>query len=252
MTVVTSHQPGSFCWIELGTSDAKAARDFYTNLFGWTVNENDMGSMIYYIFQKSGKDCAAMYQIDEKQQGMPPNWATYVAVASADESAEKAKSLGANLMMPPFDVADHGRMCFMSDPQGAMFAIWQAKSHIGVGIRDEANTLCWNELHALDLDAAKKFYPALFGWTVKDSPDYTEWHLDGRGIGGMIKSHAPEGAPSYWIPYFMVDDCDATVNKAQAGGAVIYVPPQDIEKVGRFAVLADPQGAMFALIKVMM
>ncbi len=251
MPVVTSNPPGSFCWLELGTSDAKAARQFYTGLFGWTVKENDMGEMgTYYIFQKNGSDAAAMYQITPEMEGMPPNWMSYVAVESADAATEKAKSLGANVINGPFDVAEHGRMTVLQDPQGAMFAVWQAKEHHGILIRDEAGTFCWDELQARDVDAAKKFYPALFGWKMKESPEYTEWHNGDTPIGGMMQSQAPPQVPAYWLPYFAVDDCDATVNKAKESGAQVFVGPMNYPGVGRFALLGDPQGAVFAAIKL--
>ena len=97
MTKFEKHDPGTFCWVELATSDDKAAKQYYTGLFGWTANENDMGEMgIYYIFQKDGRDCAAMYKQGKEQQGIPPNWLSYVSVANADESVAKAKSLGAS------------------------------------------------------------------------------------------------------------------------------------------------------------
>jgi predicted enzyme related to lactoylglutathione lyase len=250
MPEFTSHEPGTFCWIELATSDPIAAKQFYTSLFGWTVNENDMGEMIYYIFQKNGRDCAAMYKQGAEQQGAPPNWMSYVCVTSADDAAAKAKSHGGNVVAGPFDVADYGRMAVLIDPQGAAISLWQPKKNIGVQIRDEANTLCWNELQATNLDAAKKFYTALFGWTLKESPEYIELHAGTKAIGGMMKSQAPPEVPSYWIPYFAVEDCDATVQKAGAGGAAVHVPPTDIPNVGRFAVLADPQGAAFSVIKL--
>lgn len=244
---------GTFCWIELGTSDASAARNFYTQLFGWTVNENPMGEMgIYYIFQKGGRDAAAMYQIGPQQEGMPPNWLSYVAVQSADESTEKAKSAGGTVVHGPFDVMDKGRMSLINDPQGAMFAIWESKESNGVGVRNEVNSLCWNELQARDLDAAKKFYPAVFGWTLKESPEYVELHLDGNGIGGMMTSQAPAQVPSYWLPYFAVDDCDAAAARIQSLGGRLMMEPMDIPKVGRFTVASDPQGATFAIIKLTM
>jgi len=253
MTKFTSHEPGSFCWVELATSDDIGARAFYTQLFGWTVQENDMGPMgTYYIFQKDGAACAAMYKIGPEMKGMPPNWASYVTVADADASTEKAKSLGATVHNGPFDVQDLGRMTFLSDPQGAMFAMWQAKKNVGVGVRDEPGTLCWNELQARDVDAAKKFYPALFGWRMKESPEYTEWHLGERAIGGMMPSQAPPEVPSYWMPYFSVEDCDKTVASAEASGANVIVPPFEAGSVGRMAVLSDPQGAFFSVIHLKM
>ena len=253
MTAVTSHQPGTFCWIELGTSDAAGAKKFYTDLFAWGTAEHDMGEMgTYYIFQKDGKDVAAMYQMGADMAGIPPNWMSYVAVASADDAVGKTKSLGGTVVNGPFDVYDMGRMAVMVDPQGGHFAVWQAATHIGVQTRDEEGSLCWNELQARDLDAARKFYTSLFGWSSKDSPGYTEWHLGTNALGGMLASQAPPEVPSYWLPYFAVANCDAAAEKAQASGGHVVVPPMDIEKVGRFSVIADPQGAMFAVIKLAM
>jgi predicted enzyme related to lactoylglutathione lyase len=251
MTNFDKHDPGTFCWIELGTSDDAGAKQYYTSLFGWTTNENDMGEMgTYYIFQKNGRDCAAMYKQGKDQEGVPPNWMSYVCVADADASVEKAKSLGGNVVAGPFDVYDFGRMAVLFDPQGAAVSVWQAKSHIGVQIRDEPGTLCWNELHARNIDAAKKFYAPLFGWTLKESPEYTEFDLGGRPIGGMMQSQAPEGVPSFWLPYFAVDDCDATFEKSNSLGGSAILPPTTYPNVGRFAILTDPQGATFAVIKL--
>jgi predicted enzyme related to lactoylglutathione lyase len=251
MPEVTKHEPGTFCWIELATTDANAARRFYADLFDWTVNEIPMGENgFYYIAQKNGKDAAALYEMQQEMRaaGIPPNWMTYVCVTNADDVAEQAKSLGGTLMNGPFDVFDLGRMAVIKDPQGAVFAIWEPKKQQGVGIRDEDDTLCWNELHAKDVAAAKAFYTGL-GWGIKESPEYSEWQVNGKSIGGMIQTHTPD-LPSYWMPYFSVADCDAKVAKAQAAGAAVYVPAQDVPTVGRFAVLADPQGAAFAVIKL--
>ena len=251
MPEVTSQQPGTFCWIELATSDAAAAKAFYASLFGWTTKEHDMGEMgTYYIFLERGKEVAAMYQQGSDMQGMPPNWLSYVAVSSADDAVAKANSLGAKGVHGPFDVSDMGRMAVIQDSQGAHFAVWQAKTHGGIELRDEENSLCWNELQARDVAAGKAFYPALFGWRMKESPEYTEWHLGEHAIGGMLPAQGPPDVPAHWMPYFAVADCDAAVSKAQGAGAQVYAPPMDIPNVGRFAVLADPQGAVFAVIKV--
>lgn len=251
MPEMTSHPPGSFCWIELGTSDAAGALGFYTSLFKWSVTEHEMGpSGTYYIFQKNGRDVAAMYEISGEMKGMPTFWLSYISVANADAAAEKAKSLGAKIMNGPFDAGENGRMAVLTDPQGATFAIWQANSHAGVQVRDDENTLSWNELQVRDAHAAKAFYPALFGWRMKESPDYTEWHLGEHAVGGMIASQSPPQVPSYWLPYFAVADCDGSTAQAQRAGGNVYVPPMDIPKVGRFSVVADPQGAVFALIKL--
>ncbi|HWW60094.1 MAG TPA: VOC family protein [Thermoanaerobaculia bacterium] len=252
MAEVNAVTPGTFCWIELATSDRNGAKNFYTSVFGWDANENDMGGgMIYTIFRKSGRDVAGMYALmpEQQEQGVPPNWLSYVAATSVDDAVAKAQSLGATVHAPPFDVNDLGRMSVLQDPQRAVFAVWQAKAHLGVTVRDEVNTLCWNELATNDANASRDFYAQLFGWTMKVSPEYTEIHLDGKGIGGIRTINPGEQAPPNWMPYFLVDDVDATAEKVQSSGGRVYMPPTDMAGVGRFAVLADPQGAVFALYK---
>ena len=252
MPKITAHQPGTFCWVELGTSDDTAARAFYSQLFGWTVREVPMGEMgVYSILQKEGADCAALYRFGADMQGVPPFWMSYVAVADVDAATAKAQRLGAALHQGPFDVLDSGRMAVLADPQGAVFALWQATNHPGVGVRDEPNALCWNELQVRDGEAAKAFYAALFDWRLKESPDYTEFHAGQHAVGGMQPSQAPAEVPSFWLPYFAVDDCDASFARAQSLGAAESAAPFAVPNVGRMAVLADPQGASFAIIRLM-
>lgn len=247
--VVDKYEPGMFCWIELATNDAAASKSFYTSLFGWDTSDMPIPDGVYTMLQKDGHDLGALYQ----NKDAPPNWASYVAVASADDSAKKAQALGANLIAPPFDVMDVGRMAVVADPQGATFCLWQAKKHIGATIRGETGTLCWNELMTPDVAAANDFYAKLFGWNLKPSREYTEISVGTVGVGGMMQMTSDmQGMPSSWTPYFAVDDCDATADKAKSLGAQVYVKPTDIPNVGRFAVIGDPQGAMFDIIKVAM
>lgn len=245
MAEFKSYEPGMFCWVELATSDAAAAKEFYTSLFGWGTNESPISdNEVYTMWTQNGRDLGAMFP----NKDVPPNWASYVAVASVDQSAAKAKELGANVIAGPFDVMEHGRMCVITDPQGAHLALWEGRGHKGASVRNETNTLCWNELQTTDVGGARDFYHGLFGWNFKGDPNYTEVHLGETGIGGIMASPVP-GIPPFWMPYFLVDDCDATTAKAKSLGGSAHVEPTDIPNVGRFSVLVDPQGAVFAIIK---
>lgn len=152
--------------------------------------------------------------------------------------------------MQPFDVFDFGRMAVLQDPEGAVFCVWQANKHFGVMVRDEDNTLCWNELASKDPEAALGFYGKLFGWEGKVAPEYVEVSSGGTPVGGIRRIGEGEPTPPNWMPYFAVADCDGFVASAQSGGATPYVPPRDIPSVGRFSVLGDPQGAVFAVIRL--
>jgi len=187
---------------------------------------------------------------EEKKQGIPPHWNNYISVSSADAAAKKAKSLGAHVVAGPFAVFDAGRMAFVADPQGAIFALWEPKRHIGARIINEPNAMCWNELMTTDIDKARKFYTALFGGKLKVSPEYTEVEAGGRGVGGMMQIRPDmKGMPPNWIPYVAGTDADEFAKKAKAAKAQAGAPPTDIPNVGRFSVLADPQGARFAIIQ---
>lgn len=249
------HAPGSFCWIELATTDGPAAKQFYGQLFGWQAQDNPIGpGMVYTMLKLDGRDVGALFQKGDEMKQVPTHWASYIAVTSVDETAAKAKALGGTVVQEPFDVMQHGRMAVIADPTGAHFAIWQPNQHKGVGVKGVTNSLCWNELWTNDPERAKDFYTKLFGWNTKsDSGEtpYTEWINGEEHIGGMMQIQPQMGPmPPNWGIYIAVDDCDVTVAQATSLGGRTYVPPTDIPNVGRFAVLADPQGAMFNVIKL--
>jgi hypothetical protein len=252
MTTVTTVPPGGFCWAELGTTDQAAAKAFYQGLFGWAATDTPMGPGAVYTTLKLGDRAAgALYTLGAEQKGAPPHWMLYVAVASADEAAGKAESLGAKVVAPPFDVMELGRMSVLQDPGGAHLSIWEARSHKGFGVVDEPGAFCWGELMTKDTAKAVAFYTQLFGWGAK--PDaktgYTEWTQGGRSIGGMLQIQPEWGAmPPNWGAYFQVSDCDQTVAKAKELGGRAEMEPRDLPGIGRFAFLADPQGAHFLVI----
>ena len=259
MAEFTSHVPGTFSWVELATSDQKAAAAFYRTLLGWDVNDTPMGpDGTYSMFLLRNKEVAAAYTMrpEERQSGAPPHWNLYVTVTNVDEMTKRAQQLGAKVLAPPFDVMDVGRMSVVMDPTGAIFQLWEAKKHIGARRLNEPGALCWSELTTRDTAAAEAFYTSLFGWTAKHGAasagmDYTEFSNQGQsGVGMMaMPAQMPAGVPSYWMPYFQVASCDGSTAKAREIGGSVMVPPQDIAKTGRFAILQDPQGAMFAVFQ---
>ncbi len=257
MSEVTKHEPGSFCWAELATSDPKAAKVFYTSLFGWTFVDNQVGpgpEDIYTRLQIAGKDIGALYKMreDQRQQGMPPNWASYFTVENVDETTKKVKSNGGNVISEPFDVMEYGRMSVVQGPEGAVFCLWQAGTHIGFQRVGENSTAGWTELQTPDPVKSGEFLAKVIGWTLKAEPSgaYIELQRGGTSVAGIRPMGAGEAFPPHWLIYFQVSDCDAAAAQAKSLGANVLVPAMDVEKVGRFTVLADPQGAAFALIRL--
>ena len=254
MATVEKHAPGSFCWVELATTDGASAKEFYTGLFGWTAKDDEVApGMVYTMLQRDGKNVGALYQMRPEMQGIPPHWLTYVTVDDVDALVAKAQSLGGKVIREPMDVMEIGRMAVIEDPSGATIAFWQPKLSHGFQICGETNLHCWTELLTNDVAGSKAFYNGIFGWEGKHSQSasnpYTEIYNAGQAIGGILEL-TPEmgGTPPHWMNYYAVDDCDAMFERAKGLGATACTPVMEIEHVGRFAMLQDPQGAGFSII----
>lgn len=257
MPTLTQHAPGTFCWPELFTTDPNAAKKFYPALFGWSIKDIPMGpDAVYTIFTREGQDVAACYgnSPDMVAQGVPPHWMAYVSTDSADQTAARVKANGGTVIKEPFDVPGVGRMAVLQDSTGATFCCWQSNGHIGVGVLDEPGALTWTELTTSDPKRAGEFYRGVFGWNGKqwpmgDGSDYTVFLRGEANAGGMMKTPAAmQGVPPCWTSYFMVENCDAMLEKAVKLGGKALTPAMDVPGIGRFAILADPQGAAFAVI----
>jgi predicted enzyme related to lactoylglutathione lyase len=247
--------PGNFCWIEANLEDPARGKGFYGELFGWSFQDMPMPSGTYTMMTLGDKQIAGLMKLPEeaKKMGAPPHWLSYVAVDDAQRATDKAKELGGKVLAGPMSVGP-GTMSVIQDPTGAVFALWASQQSMGTFLWREVGALCWSELATTDVEAAKKFYVGLFGWKTQAWPmgdfEYTvlkNGDLDVAGLMPQPKMMA--GAPSMWTAYFAVSDCDATAAKATKLGATVLVPPTDIPNVGRFAVIADTQGATFAILK---
>ncbi len=245
----TSYAPGTPSWVDVSSTDTDASAAFYGALFGWEASEagpvEETGG--YRMFSYRGSQVAGL----GPTMGGPPAWMTYVTVADVNASVTVATESGGAQLAGPMDVMDAGRMAVLADPVGAVFSIWQPKTHPGAGLVNEPGTLCWNELQSRDPEAAKAFYTALFGWGIGGAPDgsYIEWQVDGDTVGGMMPmpDAVPADVPSNWLTYFSVDDCDSTVKRIKELGGNVMGDPVDVP-VGRFALASDTVGAVFAVI----
>ncbi|HEU4573008.1 MAG TPA: VOC family protein [Candidatus Limnocylindrales bacterium] len=241
-------------WVDLGSSNPEAARSFYANLFGWQVEVNpDPKYGGYAIAELDGKDVAG---IGPKMSGERPDaWALYIGTPDAEALGRTVQEAGGSVVMPAFDVGDQGRIAVFQDPTGAFISAWQATQMRGFET-DVPGAFGWAELSARGVDQAVPFYERVFGWATRRSdmgegqPPYIEFQLDGESIAGgwEMSPNVPVGTPSYWMVYFDVDDVDAAFRRALEGGGREMVAPQDFPG-GRFAVVADPQGAMFGLLR---
>jgi predicted enzyme related to lactoylglutathione lyase len=248
----TTYTPGTFSWTDLTTTDQAAARAFYTALFGWEITDMPVDeNTAYSMAAISGKPVAAISPQPPQQRdnGVPPMWNSYITVDDADAAVERARELGANVHAPAFDVMEAGRMAVIQDPQGAYFLVWQPREHIGAGLVNAPGALVWNELGSPDMDGSARFYGELFGWTtspVEGDMPYLVISSAAGTVNGGIRPPMPPEAPPFWLVYFAVDDIDAAVAKVTELGGAVLGEPTDIG-FARISIGQDPQGAVFAL-----
>jgi predicted enzyme related to lactoylglutathione lyase len=237
---------GKFVWHEQVSSDPKQAQDFYTRLFGWGTEVYKPGEVDYAMISSGGQ---AHGGFGKAMQGAPPpHWLSHVCVENLDETIEKAKRAGGSVAAGPFDMEEIGRMAILADPQGGYVSAFQSAGDLP----GSEGVFVWDELLTTDVDGAQRFYEQVFGWTTSDmGPEYGGYRIFNRGETGVagLMGAPHESIPPHWQPYIAVEDTDGTVAKAiELGGATI-LEPMDVPEVGRLAVLHDPQGAAFGIIR---
>ncbi len=251
------YEPGTFCWVDLATTDPAGARAFYGDLFGWEAEDTsgEQGGT-YTMLHLDGDEVCALYELEpeRREMGVPPHWFSYVSVQDADATASRARELGGTVHGGVFDSYAGARMAIIQDPAGAVLAAWQPGEWAGAGRVNDIGCLAWNELQSREPEAAGAFYGGLFGWETEPIEE------DGRlvyatirnassmngGIMPMTEQHGD--APPYWLPYFTVLSCDSAVARARELGGEALVGPLDLG-AGRISVVTDPQGAVFALFE---
>ncbi len=270
MSERNGYEPGVPCWVATVHPDPEKAVVFYTELFGWEATNlmPPESSSKYFVCTRRGRDVAAIGS--ERGGGTPsvPAWGTYIWAESADDTAAKVTDAGGSVVIEPFDLLDAARMAVLTDPAGAVFGVWQPGEHRGARLVNEPGAWSMSQLNTRDPEGAKAFYGVVFGWETDTfdlgEGEITLWRLPGY-VGGepeqpvsrevvgvmvpMSGGRSPEDVPAHWSVDFWVEDIDAAADKAAELGGEIKMSPFHTS-VGRSAILADPQGAVFSVSKV--
>ncbi len=240
-------------WVDLSSSDPEGSRRFYASLFGWQVDVNpDPQYGGYGIAVSGGKDVAGIGP--QMTPGAPTAWSLYIGTDDMAGLAGKVQQAGGTVVVPGMQVGEQGTMGVFQDPSGAFIAAWQASAMRGFQV-GAPNSFSWAELNARGIDKALPFYEQVFGWATRKSPmpdgsSYVEFLADGQSIAGgqQMQPMVPAEVPSYWLVYFGVEDIDGSYRRALDLGAREMLSPMDYPG-GRFAIVSDPQGAVFGLLR---
>jgi predicted enzyme related to lactoylglutathione lyase len=242
---------GEWVWYDLMTSDVGAAAEFYGSVMRWRLDTKDAAYGEWIA--ADGVHLGGAMGLP--MPGMPPMWSAYVEVSGIEGVAEKLKAAGGHVMRPVGEAGGAGKFAVVSDPDGAMFMLFE-----GTGaIRGRPAPFgavghgTWHELQTNDVDRAWEFYRELFGWEPAGSMDIGpagEYRMyaapsGGAQMGGMMRRASPE-VPPHWLTYFQTDAIEGAVERATAHGGTVVMGPMPIPG-GKAAVLRDGQGAYFGL-----
>ncbi len=260
MSERTKYAPGEFCWVDLATTDVGGATEFYAELLGIRAeaapgDPEETGG--YGFFTRDGKMICGYGPT--QQEGQPPAWSSYIAVEDADATVEQVNEAGGQVHAGPFDLPNEsGRMAVLQDPTGAFICINQQQNHPGAQLVNEPGTWTWNNLMTRDAEAAKDFYGKVFGWNAihneEAPPGVSMWQVEGQrwpeGLGGLMEigDDLPAEMPAHWQVYFIVENADQSIERAESSGAKLGFGPIDVP-VGRLATLVDPQGAVVSIFE---
>lgn len=257
MATRTSYDKGTFSWVDLAAHDMDKAQEFYGKVFGWACETMDtQGGPPYAEFRLEGKGAGGLGELNEamKSQGIPPMWNSYISVRDIEGVTAKCTELGGTVTVPAMKVLEAGSLAFIQDPTGGNVGLWQPDQHAGAGVVNEPGSFCWNELATRDVEKAREFYGKLLDWDYEEKDGTpSKYYIiknNGNPNGGLMQMTEEWGdIPPHWMVYFASSDIEATAKSVEQHGGKINVPPFDIG-VGKIAVVADPQGAVFSLIQL--
>jgi uncharacterized protein len=249
------YAPGTPVWVNLETvAGTTAASKFYRGLFGWTALARHRpleDASHWWVFLLDGRDVGSL------APGPDPVWEMYMSVDNADQTAQVVVDNGGAVALWLGEIDEVSRLAVCTDPLGARFGLWEPKRHPAASRMHEPNSFTWGELSCRDIDAAKDFYGAVFGWqgrtrTVAEGTTYTEFFLPDvdQAVAGMHTNQLwPEDVPPHWMLYFAVADINEIVGRVGQLGGSVSVVPFDRADLGSVAVLNDPEGAVFSVLQ---
>ncbi|CAL9552705.1 VOC family protein [Streptomyces sp. enrichment culture] len=253
MTEATRREPGTPCWVSLMVHGLDATREFYGELFGWEFAPGPPRLGPYARALLDGRDVAGIGVLPAGS-GLPGAWTPYLASDDADGTAEAVRCAGGTVAVGPLDAGDTGRLAICADPSGAVFGVWQAAGFAGTAVAGGPGAPVWNELLTHESEPVAKFYRTVFGHEpgprAADGEDRVTLLVAGRPVASVrgVGRALPRDRGAHWTTCFEVADPDAAARRAEElGGRVVDAPRDGAE--GRRATVADPEGAVFTVVR---
>jgi len=248
------HDHPRFSWSELVTTDPVGAKQFYEAVFGWESKDIQAAGGAYTILRRGGVDVAGLYEMsaEQKENDVRAHWLSYISVSDVDAVAERALEMGAFLINAPTDVGPTERISILKDPDGAVLGLQQGGNSARREVNNGPGSACWNEHVASNDEWVLEFYSTLFDWEVSDAqePEANRFITQNEEpVAGVVRPKKEDVAP-HWRVYFSVRDLSSVVDSIKERGGVLLEKPEKLSDFGLAAMVADPQGAPFAVVEI--
>jgi uncharacterized protein len=253
---VRRERRGRFLWHDLMSPNVRQSLEFYQSLFPeWEVQDIDMGDAgSYHVICVDGRKCGGVVPVDPAAK-VASHWLGYVDVAECRAAVDRAIAEGGTVPVPLMDVPNVGKFAVVADRQQAMIKALEPVSPGDFPDEPASGQFCWNELLTSDVASARSFYQSVFGWSAieqfsEGKGEYTLMRSGEQDVAGIMPLSSDVDHAPAWLTYVYAEDLDERFARAEALGAQVVIPPRDIPGACRFAVVTDPVGAAFAMMRL--
>ncbi|MEV0976856.1 VOC family protein [Streptomyces sp. NPDC049915] len=233
----STYPEGAPCWVDAQLPDVEAGKRFYGELFGWTF-EAAHGDSVWA--RLDGEPVAALARKTDGR--LPTVWTVHFATPDAEALSRRIRAAGGQVVTAPLQIGELGVAALATDPEGAVFGLWQPGSHPGFGRSRDEGTFAWVELYARDTAAANTFYGDLFHDALFGSG------AEPRFGRAPVIDVFPAEMPPHFLVHFRVGDCAEALGRVQRLGGRVQADPFTTS-YGTVAVVTDDQGASFAVLE---
>jgi predicted enzyme related to lactoylglutathione lyase len=244
---------GKIIWHDLFTRDVLAAREFYSQLFGWSHQTYSAGAKTYTILSYKGKSVAGIVELEPGNQN-ENQWVSYISVMDVQRAFAHVTANGGKVLLSPRIFHQQGELAIFADPEGAAFGVLNSMSGDPEDVLAKPNEWIWADLLARQPLDMTRFYQGIADYTVVDDTRSTEANdyflrVNGFARAGVGPLPADDILPN-WLPYIRVKDVMNSVMQATQFGGTVIVDPNPTLFNGKLAVIADPTGAVFGIVQI--
>ncbi|MFC7401663.1 VOC family protein [Citricoccus sp. GCM10030269] len=265
---------GSPVWVDLNVPDLTAVQGFYESLFGWEFEDMGPDFGHYHLITRHGAAVGGAMSMAENDSDEAPAWMVYLKSDDIEKSLTDTAAAGGDVIVPAMPMPELGTMGVVTSPGGEVMGVWQPNRLEGFVLDNSVGSPAWFEVMSFNYDVDAEYYRTVWGWEPvllgedgKEQPDeggdaetedaeamgrYANNHRGENATAGLCEpdpSWFPEGTPSYWQPYFSVENADAAVDLIRQQGGSVLDGPLDTP-FGRLATVTDPAGASFQIAEL--